>query len=122
HAGLEGGRRVTHQPSGWNYRWAFSGQGTLVFEIEVEPVTVDGSALKQRWYHDQYGGWNAFALDPTTLAATAMLGRSLPYPVSLETVQSTTAGTGVRWQDASGPGPDGSGLHKLPRWGPGSDP
>ena len=40
-----------------------------------------GRHLTQRWYHAQYGGWNAFALDPTTLAATAMLGRSLPYPV-----------------------------------------
>ena len=61
-------------------------QGTLVFEIQVEPVKVDAAgALTQRWYHAQYGGWNAFALDPTTLAATAMLGRSLPYPASLET-------------------------------------
>ena len=71
----------TRRPS-WNYRWAFSGQGTLVFEIQVEPVKVDAAGnLTQRWYHAQYGGWNAFALDPTTLAATAMLGRSLPYPV-----------------------------------------
>src|SRR5436190_6949792 len=114
-ARFEGGRWVSHKTSSWNYRWAFSGQGTLVFEIEVEPVTVNGGTLKQRWFHDQYGGWNAFALDPTTLAATAMLGRSLPYPVSLETVQSTTAGMGVRWQDDSGAGPDPSIIYML-RW------
>jgi len=114
-ARFEGGRWVTHQTSMWNYRWAFGGQGTLVFEIEVEPVTVDGGMLKQRWFHDQYGGWGAFALDPTTLASTASLGRSLPYPVSLETVESTTAGMGVRWQDDSGAGPDSSILYML-RW------
>jgi putative BNR repeat neuraminidase len=115
-ARFEGGRWVTHQTSTWSYRWAFSGQGTLVFEIEVEPVTVDAAGnLTQRWYHAQYGGWNAFALDPTTLAATAMLGRSLPYPVSLETVESTTAGMHVRWADDSGAGPDPSIIYML-RW------
>ena len=83
---------------------------------EVEPVTVDAAGnLTQRWYHAQYGGWNAFALDPTTLAATAMLGRSLPYPVSLETVESTTAGMHVRWADDSGAGPDPAILYML-RW------
>ena len=97
-ARFENGRWVPHKTSSWTYRWAFSGQGTLVFEIQVEPVKVDAAGnLTQRWYHAQYGGWNAFALDPTTLAATAMLGRSLPYPVSLETVESTTAGMHVRW-------------------------
>ena len=97
-ARFENGNWVPHKTSSWTYRWAFSGQGTLVFEIQVEPVKVDAAGnLTQRWYHAQYGGWNAFALDPTTLAATAMLGRSLPYPASLETVESTTAGMHVRW-------------------------
>ena len=33
--------------------------GTLVFEIQVEPVKVDAAGnLTQRWYHAQYGGWN----------------------------------------------------------------
>jgi len=115
-ARFEGGRWVTHQTSSWNYRWAFSGQGTLVFEIEVEPVTVNAAGmLTQRWYHAQYGGWNAFALDATTLAATAMLGRSLPYPASLEAVEATTAGMGVRWADDSGAGPDPGVLYML-RW------
>jgi hypothetical protein len=115
-ARFENGKWVPHKTSSWNYRWAFSGQGTLVFEIQVEPVKVDAAGnLTQRWYHAQYGGWNAFALDPTTLAATAMLGRSLPYPVSLETVESTTAGMHVRWQDDSGAGPDPTVLYML-RW------
>ena len=115
-ARYEGGRWVAHKTSSWSYRWAFSGQGTLVFQIQVEPVKVDAAGnLTQRWYHAQYGGWNAFALDPTTLAATAMLGRSLPYPASLETVQSTTAGMHVRWADDAGAGPDPAILYML-RW------
>ena len=115
-ARFENGKWVPHKTSSWTYRWAFSGQGTLVFEIQVEPVKVDAAGnLTQRWYHAQYGGWNAFALDPTTLAATATLGRSLPYPASLEPVESTTAGMHVRWQDDSGAGPDPTILYML-RW------
>jgi hypothetical protein len=115
-ARFEGGRWVTHKTSSWTYRWAFSGQGTLVFEIQVEPVKVDAAGnLTQRWYHARNGGWGAFALDPTTLASTATLGRSLPYPASLETVQSTTAGMGVRWAEDSGAGPDANVLYML-RW------
>jgi len=115
-ARFEGGRWVTHKTSSWTYRWAFSGQGTLVFEIQVEPVKVDAAGnLTQRWYHARNGGWGAFALDPTTLAATATLGRSLPYPASLETVQSTTAGMGVRWAEDSGAGPEANVLYML-RW------
>jgi BNR repeat-containing family member len=115
-ARFESGRWVTHKTSSWTTRWAFSGGGTLVFEIQVEPAKVDAAGmLTQRWYHARNGGWGAFALDPTTLASTATLGRSLPYPVSLETVQSTTAGMGVRWAEDSGVGPDANVLYML-RW------
>ena len=34
------GTRVLHKTSSWTNRWAFCGQGTLVFEIQVEPVEV----------------------------------------------------------------------------------
>ena len=53
-ARFEGGRWVTHKTSSWTTRWAFSGQGTLVFEIQVEPAKVDAAGtLTQRWYHAQ---------------------------------------------------------------------
>ena len=50
-ARFEGGRWVRYQTSMWNYRWAFGGDGTLVFEIEVAGVKVqpDGT-LTQDWY------------------------------------------------------------------------
>ena len=51
----------------------------------------------------------------TNRAATAMLGRSLPYPASLEAVESTTSGMHVRWADDSGAGPDPAILYML-RW------
>jgi hypothetical protein len=115
-ARFEGGRWVTHQTSHWTYRWAFGGTGTLVFEIEVMPAKLQPNGnLTQEWYHAQNGGWGAFRLDPTTLAASATIPPPLPYPAALAQVQSTTAGMVVRWAADSGAGPDPSLLYLL-RW------
>jgi hypothetical protein len=115
-ARLEGGRWVTHQASSWTYRWNFGGTGTLIFQIQLEGVKpAPGGSLIQVWYHMQYGGWSAFRLDETTLATTATIGRTLPYPVDLERVESTTAGMGVRWASDYGAGPDPGILYML-RW------
>jgi hypothetical protein len=97
-ARVESGRWVVHQTSNWDYRWEFGGQGTLVFEIEVEGVKVqpDGR-LTQTFFHAQYGGWGAFELDPETLAAVRTIDPPLPYPKQLDQVESATAGMKVRW-------------------------
>jgi BNR repeat-containing family member len=116
-ARVENGRWTVHQTSqDWTYRWNIGGTGTLIFQIQLEGVKVlaDGS-LVQVWYHMQYGGWSAFRLDETTLASVATIGRLLPYPVALETVQSTTADMGVRWASDSGAGLDPEIIYLL-RW------
>ena len=70
-ARFEGDRWAVHKTSPGPTRWAFGGQGTLVFEIEVEPVVLQpNGTLTQEWYHAKNGGWGAFRLDETTLAAT----------------------------------------------------
>ena len=115
-ARVEGGRWVTHKTSSWNTRWNFGGGGTLVFEIQLEGVRIASSgSLIQVWYNQRQGGSGAFQLDETTLASTATLGRTLPYPVDLEKVESTTAGMGVRWAADPGAGPD-PGLIYMLRW------
>jgi hypothetical protein len=114
-ARVEGGKWVTHQASSWNYRWNIGGGGTLVFQIQLEGVKVNAAgALVQVWYHMQLGGWNAFQLDDN-LVTVATLGRTLPYPASLEQVESTTAGMTVRWASDSGASPDPTVLYML-RW------
>ena len=115
-ARFEDGRWVPRQTSSWGYRWAFGGNGTLVFEIEVEPAKrqPDGS-LTQEWYHARHGGWGAFRLDETTLASTAMIEPPRPYPRALDQVQSTTAGMAVRWAEDGGAGPDPAVRYFL-RW------
>ncbi|HLV68655.1 MAG TPA: BNR-4 repeat-containing protein [Polyangiaceae bacterium] len=115
-ARLEDGRWVVRQTSDWDYRWDFGGNGTLVFEIEVEGVAVqpDGT-LTQRWYHARYGGWGAFRLDEATLAAVETIEPPLPYPRELDTPLSPTPGMIVRWQADSGRGPDADVVYML-RW------
>jgi hypothetical protein len=115
-ARFENARWTPHQASQWNYRWAFGGQGTLVFQIEVEEAKLQRNGdLTQTWYHMQYGGWGAFRLDPATLAQTAVIDPPLPYPKALDTPESTTPGMVVRWASDSGHGPDPDIVYML-RW------
>lgn len=115
-ARLENGAWVVHQTTDWDYRWDFGGNGTLVFEIEVEGVkaTPDGT-LTQRFYHAQYGGWGAYRLDPDTLRAVEEIAPPLPHPPELDEPESSTAGMIVRWQRDWADSGDGDVGYYL-RW------
>jgi hypothetical protein len=113
---FENGSWVVHKTTDWTYRWNFGGQGTLVFAIELEGVRVraDG-ALVQDFYHSELGGRGTLRLDPTTLHVVETLPPDTPYPRSLDTPQSSTAGMIVRWAKDGGSGPDASVKYML-RW------
>jgi hypothetical protein len=115
-ARFEDGSWVVHKTTDWTYRWNFGGQGTLVFAIELDGVRVrsDG-ALVQDYYHAQHGGRGTLRLDPTTLHVLETLPPDTPYPRSLDTPQSTTAGMIVRWAKDGGAGPDAAVRYML-RW------
>jgi hypothetical protein len=115
-ARFEDGAWVPHVTSDWDYRWDFGGGGTLVFEIEVEPVELqpDGT-LTQNYYHARYGGLGAFRLNPDTLAAEARISQPVPYPPELSDPQSATPEMQVRWQKDAGKSPDPSLVYLL-RW------
>ena len=116
-ARFEDGKWVAHQTSEWDYRWDFGGQGTLVFEIEVEGVVAqpDG-ALTQRFYHARYGGWGAFRLDEATLKAVETIEPPLPYPRELDAPESATQGMVVRWQADHGKQGAGAQVNYYLRW------
>jgi hypothetical protein len=115
-ARFENGAWVVHQTSSWTYRWNFGGNGTLVFEIEVEPVELQSNGmLTQNFYHAQYGGLGAFRLNPTTLAAEATIPRPVAYPPELAEVESPTAMMEVRWRKDAGTSPD-AGIVYMMRW------
>ena len=123
-ARLENGKWVIYKATDWTYRWAFSGTGTLVFQISIDEgakVLSDGRLI-QNYYHSQYGGQGTLILNPTTLHADQTLTPPLrPYPLTLDTPESTyldpptQQGMVVRWQADSGSGPDSSVQYML-RW------
>jgi len=115
-ARVENGRWVSHRTSSWTYHWAFGGSGSLVFEVEVvEPHVQPSGELTQEWYHAKYGGWGAFRLDPTSLAAVAQIDAPRPYPRALDQPESRTAGMVVQWAQDLGAGPDRHVRYML-RW------
>lgn len=116
-ARFEDGAWVVHQTSQWDHRWDFGGNGTLIFEIEVDGVKVqpDGR-LTQEFYHAQYGGWGAFVLDPETLAAIETIDPPRPYPLDLDLVTSTTPGMEVRWQADFTPPASVRAPYSMLRW------
>ncbi|MBS1825366.1 MAG: BNR repeat-containing protein [Acidobacteria bacterium] len=65
-ARLEGGAWKIYQSSDWDYRWEFSGGGTIHFEIRVGAVRVEKGALLLEYSHDKYGS-GVWRLDETTL-------------------------------------------------------
>jgi hypothetical protein len=87
-----------------------------VFAIELDGVRVrsDG-ALVQDYYHAQHGGRGTLRLDPTTLRAVETLAPETPYPRSLDTPESVTAGMIVRWAKDAGTGSDPA-VRYLLRW------
>ncbi|HEY3495882.1 MAG TPA: BNR repeat-containing protein, partial [Polyangiaceae bacterium] len=114
-ARVENGAWVRHQTTNWSYRWNFSGGGTLVFEVEIEPIQVHPNGqITQRFYRIDRG-WGAYLIDPVTLTAIEEIDPPLPYPRHLDVPESTTPGMHVRWAFDSGSGDDPDVRYML-RW------
>jgi hypothetical protein len=82
--------------SDWDYRWEFSGGGTIVFEIGFGPVTAapDGS-LTQTYRHAKHGS-GRWRLDPDTLRAVGPAPRERSWPAETSRLRSDWPGMGVR--------------------------
>lgn len=114
-ARLENGAWRVYRTSDWRYRWDFSGGGTLVSEIQVEPVRVEADGtLTQTFSHVRYGT-AAFRLDEVTLRPLATIEAPRAQPRDLERVESATPGMRVRWATDTGAGPDRTVQYML-RW------
>ena len=81
---------------------------------EHRRVRADG-ALVQDYYHARLGGRGTLRLDEATLHVVETLPPDTPYPSSLDTPQSTTAGMVVRWAKDGGSGADPAVRYML-RW------
>ena len=115
-ARFEDGKWKIYQTTDWNYRWDFSGVGTMVFEIHVSPVHLerDGS-LTEAFSHVKYGS-GVWKLDEATLKPIGTAAKApAAHPAELEKVESDFPGMGVRWGGDSGHPPK-PGTHYELRW------
>lgn len=114
-ARLEAGRWRIVQVTEWTYRWAFSGGGSIPFEVRVGAVSpaADGG-LRQSFSHPVAGS-GVWRLDPATLRPLEVLPVSDPTPRELRRVESAYPGLGVRLAGDSGASGE-PGVRYLLRW------
>lgn len=114
-ARLEQGGWMRRQISDWEYRWEFSGGGTIHFEINVQPVRASGNDLLLGYSHAKMGS-GRFVLDPVTLEVREVLPPAEPVqPAPLRRVQSDFPGMRVMWRGDSGQ-PETPGARYMIRW------
>ena len=102
-----------YQATDWDYRWEFSGGGTIIGEIGLSAVSVgaDGK-LRQSWSNAKKGGGSYF-LDEATLRPTGREPRVPSVLDPLGKVEGTFPGLQVRWTRRDGVEP---GTRFALRW------
>ncbi|GMU22062.1 MAG: hypothetical protein AMXMBFR13_21500 [Phycisphaerae bacterium] len=114
-ARLEAGRWRSRKVSDWDYRWEFSGGGSIPFEILVGAVGVDEQGrLTQAFSHPQAGS-GRWVLDAHTLTPTAKLPREQRLPEGMSRPESRWPGMQVRWAEDSGESGE-PGVRYVLRW------
>jgi len=121
-ARFEGGRWVIYQTSNWDYRWEFSGGGTIGFEIGVSPVKLErGKGLTQS-FRNRGEGSGTWILDADTLQIVKTEDQEEPLPAEIREVRSGFPGMTVRWASDSGSAPaEGRYLLRWETLGPNRD-
>ena len=102
------------QISQWDYRWEFSGGGSIVPEIRLGPVksATDGS-LVQTYRHPSGSG--AWKLDPESMATLGPAKLPATTPPELAKLQSEFPGMQVNWSPDSQHSGDATARFTL-RW------
>jgi len=110
----EGGWRI-YQVSDWDYRWDFSGGGSIRFEVRVAAVSAgpDG-ALTQRYSHDKYGS-GIWILSEADLRPVGSKPAPIRWPRGLSKPESEYPGMQVRWRSDVGASGE-SGIRYALRW------
>jgi hypothetical protein len=115
-ARLEDGAWKIYQQTHWDYRWEFSGGGSIHFEIRVSPVSVDKEFdLTQVWSHDKFGK-ERWRLDPDTLVPIEKIPLpDSPLPSGMGKPVSDFPGISVKWASDSGESGE-NGIRYWLRW------
>ncbi|HOP77543.1 MAG TPA: BNR repeat-containing protein [Thermogutta sp.] len=110
----ENGRWVIRQATRWEYRWEFSGGGTIQVEISSSRIHLlpDGR-LAQRFSHARYGS-GIWIFDPASLSVVATCPAPREIPSELAELESDFPGMEVRFARDAGKPP--AGEEYVLRW------
>jgi hypothetical protein len=108
----EDGAWKIYQTSDWNYRWYFSGGGSIIGEIRITPVTLRDGKLTQGFSHIKAGS-KTWVLDEETLKPVGTITIP-PLPEEIRTVRSDFPE--MRVKTASDTGKSESGSRYMLRW------
>lgn len=114
-ARLEDGKWEIHQTSDWDYRWDFSGGGSIKFEITVgavEPEKDGGLGLS--YTHSKHGS-GTWRLDEQTLKPVGTIAHAPSRPAEMCKVESSFPGMTVKWANDFGSSGE-KGVQYLLRW------
>jgi hypothetical protein len=101
--------------SDWDYRWEFSGGGSLVFEIGFGPVTVDPDGNLPQTYRHATHGSGCWRLNPDTLSVAGQAARERVWPAEIYRLRLDWPGMGVRTAGDLGRSDDPQ-VEYLLRW------
>ncbi|MBI4910863.1 MAG: BNR-4 repeat-containing protein [Acidobacteria bacterium] len=110
-ARLENGKWRTYRTTDWDYRWEFSGGGSIPFEIRPSAVRLQSGRLLLDYSHVRYGS-ATWRLDEDTLRPVESLERGRAWPAELEKPEA--AGMQVHLLIGKGGGKGSGGF--LLRW------
>jgi hypothetical protein len=100
-ARLENGKWTFYQTSDWNYRWYFSGGGSINNDIQISPIVVENGELRQPFSHKEEGS-KILVLDETALRPVRTVA-SVQWPQEIKTVRSAFPGMLVKVQKDNKP-------------------
>ena len=85
----------------WNYRWEFTGPGSITFEIRINQVSVDEEVATIDYAHKQLGN-GRISVDLKTLTALSdekvdVRPKQSPYPDELLRIQSGMPNAQIHW-------------------------
>jgi hypothetical protein len=111
----ENGAWVTRKVSDWDYRWAFSGGGTIPVEITVGHVSFkEGEGLTQSFSHVKHGN-GTWLLDEATLQPIRILPKEKKSGPDLGPVESAFPEMKARTSRDIGPA-RADGARYMLRW------
>jgi hypothetical protein len=102
-ARLDQGRWTIHSvDAGWDYRWAFGGNGSLVSEVQIEaPRPAPGGRLRVSYRHAKHGR-GAWLFDAESLRLSGHEPYRSAWPAWMETVEAGSPGMRARFHARDG--------------------